>query len=257
MEIKKIQKLKNNRYKIVLENQEIINTYDDVILNNNLLFKKNIDSKMLNEINNQTLYYDCYNRTIKFIEKKLRSEKEVNEYLEKIIPENFEYKDRIINKLKKINLINDENYVKAYISDRMLLSTDGPNKIKQELTKYYIDENIIEENISKIEENKVYEKCKKIIDKKIKSNSKYSNYILSQKIMSDLLNKGYELEMIKQILNQDIKKNDSILEKEYFKIFNKLSKKYEGDKLYFEIRNKLYQKGFSLDEINNLLKTID
>ena len=85
MKIEKIQKLKNNKYKIKLDSGDIINTYDDVILNNSLLFNKEIDLELLNKINNETLYYDCYNKTLKFIDKKLRSEKEVKEYLKKYL----------------------------------------------------------------------------------------------------------------------------------------------------------------------------
>ena len=148
MKIEKIQKLKNNKYKIKLDSGDIINTYDDVILNNSLLFNKEIDLELLNKINNETLYYDCYNKTLKFIDKKLRSEKEIKEYLKKY--SEMGYEDKILKKLKEINMINDENYAKAYISDRIFLSTDGPNKIKQELFNYGIDEKIIEENINKI-----------------------------------------------------------------------------------------------------------
>ena len=82
MKIEKIQKLKNNKYKILLENKEIITTYDDVILQNNLLFKNDVSSELLNKINNETLYYDCYNKVLKFIDKKLRSEKEIEEWVD-------------------------------------------------------------------------------------------------------------------------------------------------------------------------------
>ena len=51
MKIEKIQKLKNNKYKIKLDSGDIINTYDDVILNNSLLFNKEIDLELLNKIN--------------------------------------------------------------------------------------------------------------------------------------------------------------------------------------------------------------
>lgn len=254
MKIEKIQKLKNNKYKILLENKEIITTYDDVILQNNLLFKNDVSSELLNKINNETLYYDCYNKVLKFIDKKLRSEKEIEEYINKINPD---YKEEIIKKLKKINIINDENFAKAYISDRIYLSSDGPNKIKQELLKYCINEDIIDDNISKIDNNVIYEKCKKIINKKIKSNTKYSTYILNQKIISDLLNRGYELAMIKSILDENISKNDNIIEKEYKKLYTKLSKKYEGKELYSKIRMKLYQKGFNYEEINEQIKTVE
>lgn len=255
MKIEKIQKLKNNKYKIKLDSGDIINTYDDVILNNSLLFNKEIDLGLLNKINNETLYYDCYNKTLKFIDKKLRSEKEVKEYLKKY--SEMGYEDKILKKLKEINVINDENYAKAYISDRIFLSTDGPNKIKQELLNYGIDEKIIEENINKIDKETIYNKCKKIIDKKIKSNTKYSNYMLNQKITSDLVNKGYDVALIKQILENKVFDNDLVIEKEFKKIYNKLSKKFNGNELYYNLKNKLYQKGFTKEEIEEYIKTVD
>lgn len=255
MKIEKIQKLKNNKYKIKLDSGDIINTYDDVILNNSLLFNKEIDLGLLNKINNETLYYDCYNKTLKFIDKKLRSEKEVREYLKKY--SEMGYEDKILKKLKEINVINDENYAKAYISDRIFLSTDGPNKIKQELLNYGIDEKIIEENINKIDKETIYNKCKKIIDKKIKSNTKYSNYMLNQKITSDLVNKGYDVALIKQILENKVFDNDLVIEKEFKKIYNKLSKKFNGNELYYNLKNKLYQKGFTKEEIEEYIKTVD
>ncbi|MCI9585330.1 MAG: hypothetical protein HFH45_01685, partial [Bacilli bacterium] len=53
MKIEKIKKT-GSKYKITLDNGEVINTYDDVILENNLLYDKNIDSDLFNKINNDT-----------------------------------------------------------------------------------------------------------------------------------------------------------------------------------------------------------
>ena len=48
MIINKIQKQNNNKYKIIIDDETFI-TYDDVILENNLLYKKNIDNDLYNE----------------------------------------------------------------------------------------------------------------------------------------------------------------------------------------------------------------
>ena len=45
-----------------------------------------------------------------------------------------------------------------------------------------------------------------------------------------------------------------MLEKEYTKIYNKLSSKYTGSELINRIRQKLYSKGFDIDSINTLLQ---
>ena len=65
MKIEKIKKLKSGKYKLEIDNDKII-TYDDVILNNNLLFNKEVDEELFNQLNIETRYYDVYNRVIKY-----------------------------------------------------------------------------------------------------------------------------------------------------------------------------------------------
>ena len=50
MKIAKIKKQKDGKYKIQLENGDILNTYDDVILSTNILYTKDIDDETLKKI---------------------------------------------------------------------------------------------------------------------------------------------------------------------------------------------------------------
>lgn len=254
MKIKKLEKLKSGKYKILLENGEKFITYDDVILNNNLLFNKELTQELMIKINEDTSYYDIYNKTLKYISQKMRSQKEIEKYLEKY-DENT--KTEIINKLKTLNMINDKSYIKAYISDRIYLNHEGPNKIKQDLLNQNIEESDIDEELYKIDESILNENLKKIVLKRINTNNKYSTYILKQKIITEALSKGYELSKINEILNENLLENNSVIDKEYNKLYNKLSKKYEGKDLYFNIKTKLYQKGFNSTEIENVTKKLD
>ena len=253
MKIEKIKKVDKNKYQLQLSNDEAIITYDEVILKNNLLFKPQIDSNLLNQINIDTRYYDIYNRVIKLISTRLRSKKEIKEYLNKLNI-SIEDQEKIINQLTKIGLINDINFTKAYINDRTYLSNDGPNKIKKDLEEHDIDINIIEEEITNINQEIIYEKLKKLINKKIKNNRKYSIYQLKQKIVLDLINLGYDKDMILGCLNNQKLDNNDILEKQYNKLYTKFSKKYTGNELYKRIKQSLYQKGFNIEEINNLIE---
>ncbi|NLL44876.1 MAG: hypothetical protein GX247_04350 [Mollicutes bacterium] len=253
MKIEKIKKVDKNKYQLQLSNDEAIITYDEVILKNNLLFKPQIDSNLLNQINIDTRYYDIYNRVIKLISTRLRSKKEIKEYLNKLNI-SIEDQEKIINQLTKIGLINDINFTKAYINDRTYLSNDGPNKIKKDLEEHDIDINIIEQEITNINQEIIYEKLKKLINKKIKNNRKYSIYQLKQKIVLDLINLGYDKDMILGCLNNQKLDNNDILEKQYNKLYTKFSKKYTGNELYKRIKQSLYQKGFNIEEINNLIE---
>ena len=234
MKVEKIKKT-GNKYKIVFSDNTVLKTYDDVIINNGLLYNHEIDSEILNKLNIDTNYYDIYYKTINYITRKLRSEKEVNQFIDKNDVSNKD-KEEVIRKLKEIGLINDINFVKAYVSDRINLSNDGPLKIRKSLLEHDISSDIIDDAIDNIDNNLIIDKLSKLINKKINS-SKYSGYVLKQKILNDFINLGY---------------NKELIIKEYEKLYKKLSLKYSGIELQNKIKNKLYQKGFTMDEINNI-----
>ena len=67
MNIEKIKKQKSGKYLIELDDHTKLQLYEDVILDNGLLFKKNIDSDLYNKLNLENNYYDIYNKTLKYI----------------------------------------------------------------------------------------------------------------------------------------------------------------------------------------------
>ena len=255
MKVQIVGKTKSGKYKVKVDDT-LINTYDDVLINNKLIYKKEIDNDMLTKINKDNIYYDAYNKTLSYILKHQRALSEVIEYLDKFEISDNE-KNKIIDKLKSNGLINDIQYVRSYISDSINLSKDGPNKIKKYLLDKNIDEMLIDEELSKIDEDILIDKVLKFIKKKFDSNTKYSKYQLKQKISLKLINLGYDKDLIDSLINNfDFNEND-LLEKEYNKIYNKLSKKYNGYELSNKIKQKLYAKGFDINLISDLIQKKD
>ncbi len=130
MKINKFKKISSNKYKLFLEDNTII-VYEDIIIKYNLLYKKDIDDKLIKKIEEDNYKYSIYDVAIKYIEVRMRSEKEMYEYLK-----NKEYNikdiENTINKLKNSNLINDDLFSKSYINDKINLSNNGLNKIKND-----------------------------------------------------------------------------------------------------------------------------
>jgi regulatory protein len=61
--------------------------------------------------------------------------------------------------------------------------------------------------------------------------------------------------MIEEIIkSKDFKENDMLVQKEYDKLYRKLSKKYDGSELTYQIRQKLFQKGFNSLEIEKIFE---
>ncbi len=200
MKIIKYKKGSNGKYKLLLEDGTTIDTYEDVILNNNLLYKKEIDNNLYNVIINDNMYEEAYNKSVSYIEVRLRSTNEIKVYLK-----NKKYSEEVINstinRLLKNNILNDEVFAKAFINDKLNFTTMGPYKIELELKKHYIDTNIISTYINNIDEDILYEKIDKLITKFMKTNKKHKGFMLKNKIYNNLLNLGYKSSMILEILN--------------------------------------------------------
>ena len=252
MKILKYKKIKN-KYRVYFDNDIKVDLNDNIILRYELLLKKEIDNKTFDKMIIDNNKEEMYNIAVKYISIKIRSRAEIYNYLKKKEYDKEEI-DNIINRLEKNNLINDDLYIKSYIHDRFYLSSDGLNKIKKYLLDLKLDEDTIDNYIEEIDREEIIDKLNKLIDKKIKSTKNYSGNILKLRIMNYFYDLGYSKSDIEEVLdNKNLVNIDSGI-KEYYKLYNKYSKKYNDYELENIIRTKLYQKGYDLNEIK---KNID
>lgn len=245
MRIEKYKYLGSGRYRVSIEKEEYI-IYEDIILKYNLLSKEEITKKELDEYLDNNSFYDAYYKAIKYINVKLRCEKEINTYLKK---QNYNKKviEKVIDKLIKDNYLNEDFYIKSYINDQINLKNVGPLKIKNDLIKLDLNETLIINNLEVFTKKLQKEKIEKLIDKEIRLNNNKSSFMLKQKILNSLKEKGFYLEDITEVLENTSIDDKDIYEKEYKKIYDKLSKKYSGNELEYKIKEKMYQKGFRGD----------
>lgn len=252
MRIKKITKLKSGKYKVELEDKTKITTYDSVLIENNILYKKELDSSTYDKMVQETLDYAIYSKVLKYCSICYRSMKQVQNYMNKMeIPVGEQ--DKIIKKLKKNNILNEEKFVESFISDQIRFTNDGPNKIKKQLLEHNIPIECIDQYLRKYDDSILEEKLEKLIAKKQK-NQRYSKMVGKQKLLSYLLNLGYEKDMIQKKLSNVTMDSQESLERDYKKIKKKLSLKYQGSELEYQIKVRLYRKGYSKEEIGELEK---
>lgn len=242
MKILKYKKMSRGRYKVTLDSDEII-LYEDVIIKNDFLLRKNVDTFLLDKVLNENILYEAYDLALGYIETRLRTEKEIIKYLEKKGYNTNTISD-VLNRLKSNNLINEVKYVEAYTNDKINLSSYGPFKIKRDLSDLGISIEVIENYLNTIDDEVWSNKLDKIIDKKVKSMKNKSLYMIKNKLRADLTILGFDKDMINLKLNSLDKNDEDSLKKEMEKAYNKYSKKYEGEALKRQIKNHLYKKGF-------------
>lgn len=242
MDIIRLKKINKNKYEIITKEASFV-LFDDTILKYNLLVNKDISLKQLNEIKKYDNFINIYYELIKWINRKLRSKEEVIVKL-KEYHLSKEGELLIINKLESLKLINDNLLLKAYLNDQINLGLKGPKKIKYELLKKGLKEDLINDEINKIDLKIWIDRIITIIKKKEKANHKLSINNLKYKIINDLINLGYDKELINEVINnyQFINQKDILL-KEYQKLKTK-----ENPFIEYE----LLKKGFSKEEINSL-----
>ncbi len=254
MQIVGFKKLKDNKYKVFLKNKQEIILYDDVILKFNLLNNKNITSKELENILEYNEELASYYKAIKYLSIKMRTKKELREYLKK---NNFSVPviTTTLKRLEKEGYINEKQYVHYFLQDQINLTLNGPLKIKQALLKQNIKEEFINAELDTIDFLVWQNKCQKIINKKLKVN-KDSKSVFLNKIKVYLYKEGYSKELYEEQLKEiNLNDNDNFF-KDANKIYQKLQKKYSGEQLIYYLKSKLYYKGYNTEQINEFINTI-
>lgn len=249
MRIERFTKLKNGQYKLNLDNNINILLHEDLILKYELLIYREIDNEKIDDLLQENKAYIAYDLSLNYLKVKMRSKKEIKDYLlKKEISE--ELINKAIEKLEEQGYVNDLLYARAFIKDKINLSSDGPYKIKEQLIKLGVNEAFILNELSVFDKDLEKERIERIMDKQVKTNHNKSKYILRKKIIDYLVNLGYTKELVISLINRVEIDDEDIKKKEYDKLFNKLSKKYSGKELEYKIRQKMYQKGFSTIELD-------
>lgn len=182
--------------------------------------------------------------------KRMQTEKELYTYLvEKGCSKSLALK--LISYYKDKKYLNDEEYAKIYVEFKK--HQQGPSLLKSNLEKKGIDQDIVNQAIQKVDQEEILEK---LILKKISTNKNKTKKQLYITTKTYFLSKGFQNDLIDSLLNQainDLKFDETdLLNKTFDQIYHKLKDKKSGYELKALIKQKLYQKGFSLTDIENI-----
>lgn len=190
-----VQKRNKERVNIYIDNEYSFSLSNELVYKEGLKTNENIDLEKIKSIAKEDDYIKCKNAALKIVEKSYKSEKELKDKLLLKGYDNLTI-DKTLNFLKEYNFLSDTNYVKMYVKDRSRLQ--GKKKIKYDLIKKGINDNLIEEEISNIDEDEEREVAYNMALKKynVLSKRESDKYKLSQKIYRFLLSKGYDYDIV-------------------------------------------------------------
>jgi regulatory protein len=195
------------------KSQKRVNVY----LDGNFAFGLNVDSvvkfglkvgqvlteKQVKKLKNQNDEEKVFQKALKFFSYRPRSEKELIDYLKKKRTSSGLI-DKTIQKLKKLKLINDQEFAVWWLEQRSTFRPRGKRALRAELFKKGIDREIIETVLEKtVDELKLAQKA---AGKKLKTLSKLPPDQFQEKMTGFLARNGFSWETIKATLDQISKK---------------------------------------------------
>ena len=146
-----------------------------------------ISSEELEKIKKESEFGKIYQRTLKWVLLRPRSERETVDYLRKQSQEK-DYARRIIERLKERGYLDDEEFACFYVENRFVKKGISSKRLKMELLKKGIAEDIIDGVLGV--RNDESEICKIIMKKR----AKYTD----EKLMAYLCRQGFSYELVKE-----------------------------------------------------------
>lgn len=201
MEILKYEKSKKSYYNVFLDSGEVLTLDERVITENELLLTKNIDINLYHKLIFDNRVYELIDLATGYIEVRLRSISEMREYLKKK-EDNLDIINKAIDRLISLGYLDDDHFTKAYIKDKLAFTSFGDYKIRMELQRLGIDNNIIENNLYLIDDDILDKKMRKIIERDLRANKKYKGLSLKSKIYNHLLSSGFSKEKVIPVINE-------------------------------------------------------
>ncbi len=203
MIITKIEKQKNNnkRYSIFIDNEFAFGIDEIDLLYYKLKENEPLDNEKYEYILNKLLLKRAKDKALKYLGYKMRSKNQVIKKLQEYeFPSNVI--DKVIRVLEKYNYINDEDFAKAFIKDKLNLKGHGVFKISYDLKMLGVDEEIFKKYLYDDEFINEEEKAKDLLLKKLgNKNIEDLDYKEKQKIYAYLARRGFSYDSIKKAFN--------------------------------------------------------
>lgn len=252
------QKRAKNRYNIFLDDEYAFSVDQETFIKENLKKGKQLSEEDIARIQATENFQQAYLLAINYLSYRMRSVKEMQQYLQKkeIAPETIEM---IIERLVKEKNLDNQAFAHSFVKDRVLLTSKGPTVIKQELYEKGIASSIIDQALAEFSTEAQYDKVYKFVEREVKKRTKHPHKKRMEQIRLTLMRRGFTNDIISAVVDEvevDVDKNDERekVMKEGEKIYRRYARKHEGYELRERCKAALYQKGFPMDLIMEFIE---
>ncbi|WP_165003325.1 MULTISPECIES: recombination regulator RecX [unclassified Enterococcus] len=254
--VTRISKGKGPFYRVDLSEGESLRVSEDILVRYRLLKGQELEEETVQEIKKSSGFDFGFQQAMNYLSYQLRSEKEIRTYLKEKEIE-LEDRNKIVARLKELQLVDDLVYGESYVRTNMRLSDKGPKKLGQQMQQKGLKPEIIEQALSQYTFEDQVETARQAAEKAFGKNHGKSQKELLRKIQQMLMTKGFTQDVIQQAMTTlpqeaDQEEEYDFLVKQGEKLWRK-NLRFEPRKRNLKVKQSLYQKGFDLDMIQRFI----
>lgn len=243
-----IQKKRQDRYNIFLDNEFAFAVDEELILTYQLKKGKQLSEEEIDSIMHAESFHKSYLLAVRYLGYRMRSEAEMRDYLRRKEIGELEI-DKIIDQLFEKKFLNDQQFAKAFVSDRMNQTSKGPIVIRRELAEKGIKGKLAEEALKLYTYEEQYETALKWATKQSERRSNHSHRKKQEQLRVKLMQRGFDREIIQDVFAElqseiNIADERAALEHHAEKMHRRYSRKLEGYELTQKLKSALYTRGF-------------
>ncbi|CAM3901604.1 recombination regulator RecX [Alkalicoccus chagannorensis] len=233
---------------------------EDVLIQEALAKGKELTAEEIERLKETDEMDKAYQRALNFLSFRMRSEKELREYLRgQEVPE--EEQEWMVEKLYELDFLDDERFAASFVRTRRDQSKKGPGVIRQELKQKGIDGETAEKALEQYSEEEEIDLALALVEKKQKSYQKDAAKIRKQKLMQFLMQRGFSSSAASAAMEAaDLESSDEAeleaAQAHAEKLERRHSSKDERTRKQ-KVKQGMYQKGFAKETIEKVLENLE
>lgn len=197
--ITSIKKSKKGNILIYADNTYLASVLPEVFLKSGLKIGSYIDDEILESLNEEINSSKAKEKALRLLSFRAHSKHELKNKIKNSLGE--KYAEEATEKMENLGLINDKEFAFLYAKELFFKKLYSIKRVKYELTKKGVENNIIEETLSKIDINEE-ENIKKIFLKKHADKNTTENEKELRKLVSYCQRLGYSWSVISSAINE-------------------------------------------------------
>lgn len=195
------QKRKKERFNIYIDGEFAFGLDAENLAKEKLQAGQKISNDTINQLIVLNEFVKVYDKVLRFLSYRPRSKKEIENYLKKQ-QVGSKVGELVFDKLEKYNYLDDYQFAKWWIANRLRFRPKGTNILKSELIKKGISRQIIEQVLEKVSPNLQGEVALAVARKQITKYRNLKQTEIIKKLASFLARRGFNWETINNVISQ-------------------------------------------------------